>query len=131
MVNGVLSPGDPLFYLHHTWLDRVFWNWQAHDRAARTTTTSGTNIGPDGAVPTSPRGRRASRQSPRPRCLLSEESRSADSMQYRKPTGAAGDPGTTTTLGHVLNMYGNSPNKTIADVLDIQGSFLCYEYVEA
>jgi tyrosinase len=47
-----------------------------------------------------------------------------------KPTGAAGDPGTTTTVGHVLNMYGNSPNKTIADVLDIQGAFLCYEYVE-
>jgi len=47
-----------------------------------------------------------------------------------KPTGAAGDPGTTTTLGHLLNMYGNSPNKTIADVLDIQGEFLCYEYVE-
>jgi len=47
-----------------------------------------------------------------------------------KPTGADGDPGTTTTLGHVLNMYGNGPNKTIADVLDIQGNFLCYEYVE-
>jgi tyrosinase len=48
----------------------------------------------------------------------------------RKPTGADGDPGTTTTLGHVLNMYGNSANKTIGDVLDIQGNFLCYEYVE-
>lgn len=48
----------------------------------------------------------------------------------RKPKGADGDPGTVTTLGHVLNMYGNSPNKTIADVLDIQGGLLCYEYVE-
>lgn len=57
----------------------------------------------------------------------------ADSVwtgKRRKPTGAAGDPGTTTTLTHVLNMYGNSPNRTIADVLDIQGGFLCYEYVE-
>lgn len=48
----------------------------------------------------------------------------------RKPTGADGDPGTITTLNHVLNMYGNIPNKTIADVLDIQGNFLCYQYVE-
>ena len=48
----------------------------------------------------------------------------------RKPTGAAGDPGTTTTLNHVLNMYGNSPNKTIADVMDIQGGYLCYDYVD-
>jgi hypothetical protein len=49
----------------------------------------------------------------------------------RKPTGADGDPGTTTTLGHVLNTYGNMPNMTIADVLDIQGDYLCYEYAEA
>jgi tyrosinase len=48
----------------------------------------------------------------------------------RKSTGAGGDLGTITTLNHVLNMYGNSPNKTIADVLDIQGNFLCYQYVE-
>jgi tyrosinase len=47
MLNGVSSPGDPLFYLHHTWLDKVFWDWQARDRATRTTTISGTNIGPD------------------------------------------------------------------------------------
>lgn len=48
----------------------------------------------------------------------------------RRPTGAAGDPGTTTTLTHVLDMKGNSPNKTIADVMDIAGNFLCYEYIE-
>ena len=48
----------------------------------------------------------------------------------RQPTGADGDPGNVTTVGHVLNMYGNSPNSTVGDVLDIQGDFLCYEYVE-
>lgn len=51
-------------------------------------------------------------------------------LSCRLPTGADGDPDTTTTLGHVLNMYGNSPNKTVGDVLDIQGEYLCYEYVE-
>lgn len=107
MLNGVSSPGDPLFYLHHTWLDKVFWDWQALDRATRTTTISGTNIGPDNS-PGFP---------PRP-------------SDIPLPTGADGDPGTTTTLGHVLNMYGNSPNKTVGDVLDIQGEYLCYEYVE-
>jgi hypothetical protein len=48
----------------------------------------------------------------------------------RKATGAPGDPGTTTTLNHILNMEGVGPSKTIADVMDIQGGFLCYEYVE-
>ncbi len=50
MLNGVSSPGDPLFYLHHTWLDKVFWDWQARDRATRTTTIGGTNIAPDGIL---------------------------------------------------------------------------------
>ncbi|KAK4112247.1 Di-copper centre-containing protein [Canariomyces notabilis] len=107
MQNGVSSPGDPLFYLHHTWLDKVFWDWQARDRAVRVSRIAGTNIGPDFA-PGFP---------PRPASIP-------------KPTGADGDPGRVTTMGHVLNMYGNGPNKTIADVMDIQGDFLCYEYVE-
>ncbi|KAK7712880.1 Oligosaccharide translocation protein rft1 [Botryosphaeria dothidea] len=29
------SPGDPLFYLHHTNLDRIFWEWQRKDLPAR------------------------------------------------------------------------------------------------
>lgn len=47
MGNGVSSPGDPLFYLHHTWLDKMWWDWQARDRGVRTSRVAGTNIGPD------------------------------------------------------------------------------------
>lgn len=47
MQNGVSSPGDPLFYLHHTWLDKVWWDWQAKDRLNRVKEIGGTNIGPD------------------------------------------------------------------------------------
>jgi len=46
MVNGVSSPGDPLFYLHHTWLDKLWWNWQAKDKTKRLTDISGTNVMP-------------------------------------------------------------------------------------
>ncbi|KAF2866050.1 hypothetical protein BDV95DRAFT_210831 [Massariosphaeria phaeospora] len=107
MMNGVSSPGDPLFYLHHTWLDKIWWDWQAKDKKKRLSEISGTNIAPDN-IPGFP---------PRP-------------PNIPKPTGAAGDPGNTTTLNHVLNMYGNGPNRTIADVMDIGNDILCYEYIE-
>jgi len=109
MINAVSSPGDPIFYLHHTWLDKVWWEWQALDRKTRTSAAGigGTNVMSDEEIKTFPT---------RP-------------SNIPKPTGADGDPGNITTLGHVLSMYGNGPNKTIADVMDIQGSFLCYEYV--
>jgi len=107
MQNGVSSPGDPLFYLHHTWLDKIWADWQSRDKARRIKEISGTNIGPDNS-PGFP---------PRP-------------SNIPKPTGAAGDPGTTTTLSHVLDMKGNSPSRTIGDVMDISGDFLCYEYIE-
>lgn len=54
----------------------------------------------------------------------------ANISYYSPETGADGDPGLETTLGHVLNMYGNGPNRTIADVMDIWNGVLCYEYVE-
>lgn len=30
------SPGDPVFYLHHTMIDRIWWMWQMQDPAERT-----------------------------------------------------------------------------------------------
>jgi tyrosinase len=108
MLNGVSSPGDPLFYLHHTWLDKIWADWQNLNRSKRLTEMSGPNVMPRD---------KESFFIPRPSSIP-------------RPTGADGDPGTTTTLKHVLNMYGNGPNRTIADVMDTRGDVLCYEYVE-
>ncbi|CAO2658502.1 Nn.00g062250.m01.CDS01 [Neocucurbitaria sp. VM-36] len=33
--NAANSPGDPLFYLHHGNLDRIFWEWQQKDLKTR------------------------------------------------------------------------------------------------
>jgi tyrosinase len=43
MVNTKLSPADPIFFLHHAWLDRLWWQWQSRD-PARLTEIGGENI---------------------------------------------------------------------------------------
>lgn len=48
MLNGVSSPGDPLFYLHHTWLDKIWADWQALDKEKRVKEMNGRNVMPDG-----------------------------------------------------------------------------------
>jgi tyrosinase len=44
MVNVQLSPGDPLFWLHHAWIDRLWWTWQKRNLDARVSEISGPNL---------------------------------------------------------------------------------------
>lgn len=39
-----------------------------------------------------------------------------------------GDEGANVTLTHKLEMYGTVPDQIVADVMDIQGDVLCYDY---
>ncbi len=45
------------------------------------------------------------------------------------PDPQAGDSGKTITLNHVMSSLGIIPNATVADVMDLKGGYLCYEYV--
>ncbi|MBE3042204.1 tyrosinase family protein, partial [Candidatus Bathyarchaeota archaeon] len=128
----VASPGDPIFYLHHTWLDKIFWDWQSEDLPARLE-----DIGLRNALtvldPTHP--------PPQPPILegdplmfpiLVEEYPSPEVLRPQPdtpPQVPAGDPADVTTLDHIIDMFGIIPNATIADVMDIAGGLLCYEYV--
>ncbi|CAM1502368.1 Fc.00g043520.m01.CDS01 [Cosmosporella sp. VM-42] len=110
MMNPISSPGDPLFYLHHTWLDKIWWDWQRQDLSVRLTEIGGQNRikrNPDGSLPI--------RFSERP----------SDVPEPR----VEGDPGDETTLNHIINMCGVVENMKIADVMDIRGEALCYEYI--
>lgn len=42
-MDPIASPGDPIFYLHHTWLDKIWWEWQAMDLPRRLTDMGGRN----------------------------------------------------------------------------------------
>ena len=131
MSDPVASPGDPLFYLHHAWLDKVWWEWQAMDLPARLTDMGGPNqhvifdpnhITMPPPAPGDP-----------PPIIFSPETFPPAAALLPAPDAPPqipeGDPGNTTTLHHVLNMMGIIPNATVGDVMDIQGGLLCYEYV--
>ncbi|KAL2812954.1 hypothetical protein BJX63DRAFT_421479 [Aspergillus granulosus] len=43
---GSATPGDPIFYLHPAYLDRLWWQWQQADEANRLTAIRGVNVPP-------------------------------------------------------------------------------------
>ena len=45
------------------------------------------------------------------------------------PDPQMGDNGNQTTLNHVMSSLGIIPNATVGEIMDIRGSYLCYEYV--
>ncbi|KAK4450357.1 tyrosinase [Podospora aff. communis PSN243] len=131
LIDAVASPGDPLFYLHHTWLDKVFWDWQALDLPARLTDMGGRLVQLPRGTPPPPPDPDAEvgppEIRPNPEAFPPSDSLIPDlDSPFQVP---AGDPGNETTLTHILNMIGLIPNATIADVMDIGGPLLCYEYV--
>jgi len=43
MINAISSPGDPIFFMHHTFLDRIWAKWQDKDLSRRLTDIGGNN----------------------------------------------------------------------------------------
>ncbi|KAL1857109.1 hypothetical protein Daus18300_010452 [Diaporthe australafricana] len=112
-VGGLMSDvagsiGDPLFFLHHTNLDRLWWNWQQVDADARTNA-----IGPLRNQPSAD--------------WLASFGLPAPGPEFLDYSGD--DGGNVTTLGHVIWIAGLAPNVTIADVVDLGNDLNCAEYV--
>ncbi|KAK3357999.1 hypothetical protein B0T25DRAFT_499703 [Lasiosphaeria hispida] len=104
MSNTLLSPGDPLFFLHHTWLDLLWWQWQSREPATRLAQITGPNL--PGAL-----------------------GHGADKPLNRRLTDYFGDGGgNVTTLGHRLWSAGILANVTVGDVMDLGGAFVCTEF---
>lgn len=107
MLDVVASPSDPLFFLHHTNLDRLWWNWQSVNLTTRLTDISGRNVPTD-----------------------TYRQQNNFSLPGTDITDYWGDSGNVTTLNHVLWMVGLIDNGTIAEVMDIGGDVICAEYVQ-
>jgi hypothetical protein len=101
-----LMIADPLFYLHHTNLDRLWWEWQTANLSSRLYDMSGGNTPP----------------------VWWLEANYRVNITEAQIEGF-NDPGNKTTLKHNLIMEGIVPNVTIEGVMDISNDPLCYEYV--
>jgi tyrosinase len=146
MLNVFSSPGDPIFYLHHTWLDKIWWDWQSQNLSARLVDITGRNTGSpfagfpgfngtfppfNGTFPPfgGPPGDGNCTGFGFPGGPGGFPGFPPGTGELEMTVQSDGDPGNETTLGHVLTVYGIVPNVTIKDVMNIQGETLCYEYV--
>ncbi|EFQ35939.1 hypothetical protein CGRA01v4_06143 [Colletotrichum graminicola] len=100
-----LSPADPLFFMHHTNLDRLWWVWQSKN-TSRLTDMGGPNVASGFLASVQP-------------TILPVE---AFAPYF-------GDNGNTTTLDHILWMAGTAENITIAEVMDVKSDAICVEYI--
>jgi tyrosinase len=81
MQDTYAAPADPIFWLHHAYVDRNFRLWQNVNTKTRTTSVGGAD---------------------------------ADGRQI--------------TLDYVISMGGIRPDVKVRDILDTQGTLLCYKY---
>lgn len=106
MSSQAASPGDPVFFVHHANLDRLWWQWQNGNLTARLTDIGGVNVPPEA---------------------------NREAQQWLYPSAAVldydGDPSNVTTLSHVLSMVGLVPNATIAEVMDLHNDLNCATYI--
>lgn len=101
------SCNDPLFFMHHAYLDKLWWEWQIADYPGRLFQMDGNNTSPQFLLNMS------NLTQPGP-----------DILDYN------GDPGTITTLHHNLWMNSMAVNVTISDIMQVNGSVICAEYVD-
>ncbi|KAI2471576.1 Di-copper centre-containing protein [Annulohypoxylon bovei var. microspora] len=143
MINPFTSPGDPIFYLHHGYLDKLWWDWQSLNLTTRLTEIGGNNTsrgfgggfggGPGAGFPGgNPFDGNGSLPFPGfpPTNGSNPFPFPGGSKTINKAfTDYFNDGGNVTTLNHTLWSAGVMENVTIADVMDPSGKFMCTEYL--
>jgi len=122
MRDPLASPADPIFYLHHSWVDKIWWDWQEADLENRLYAVGGPSFqSPDIGFPEYPGT--VEEEDAVVFGSPSEEIRKLQQFKYNSHQGGE------TTLDHILTTLGVIPDATIGDVMDTRGDYLCYEYV--
>jgi tyrosinase len=124
MVNILLSPGDPIFYLHHGYLDRLWWDWQSRNLTSRLSEIAGNNT----VTFSRPFNFTGNFTGPPP-------FGSGPGFNFTMPPPNRAiedyfnDSGNITTLNHTLWSAGLVDNVTVADVMNPLEGFVCADYL--
>jgi tyrosinase len=116
MLNPISSPGDPLFYLHHAFIDKLWWDWQTADIGNRLYAIGGPTV------------RDPNRPAPIPEGMHSTLRKRAAKRRATEDHDSVSNDTAVTTLGHRLSLLGLLPDVTAEDVMDIGNEYLCYQY---
>lgn len=100
-----MSAFDPVFFLHHANLDRLWTQWQSRD-TKRLKAMGGPRIAPH--------------------TLFGEAQPASLGLSAFVPY--FGDKGNVTTLNHNMWMAGIVPNITVADAMDVEYEGMCIKY---
>ncbi|KAI0405805.1 Di-copper centre-containing protein [Xylaria palmicola] len=141
MTNLYLSPGDPVFYLHHGFLDRIWWEWQSRNLTKRLTEIAGNNTQSltGGLFPPFPGGNGTGfppfpggNGTGFPPFPGGNGTGFPPGFLMPAPNKAIedylNDGGPVTTLNHTLWSAGIMENVTIADVMNPEQGFVCADY---
>ncbi|SPO05234.1 uncharacterized protein DNG_07921 [Cephalotrichum gorgonifer] len=123
MMNGdsITSAGDPLFMMHHGFVDKMWWDWQEKDPAKRLKDIGGINV-----------------QDPAVGFSEFSGGMEVESAMWGKPTAEMiavtpdpqnGDDGPILTLNHIMSSNGIIPDMTVAEIMDTRSEDLCYVYI--
>lgn len=118
--DSITSAGDPVFFLHHGFVDKMWADWQAKDPKRLEEMGSNNAQDPTIGFIEFPGG-------------VEQESRMwgkpGPELLDVMPDPKNGDNGSMLTLNHVMTSLGIIPDAIVKDVMDTKGGYLCYEYV--
>ncbi|KAF2967710.1 hypothetical protein GQX73_g5889 [Xylaria multiplex] len=138
MINILLSPGDPVFYLHHGYLDRLWFDWQSRNPTKRLVEIAGNNtpefiFPPGGFNFTGPPPFGGNGTGFPPFRGNGTGLPPGGGFAMPAPNKAFedyfNDGGSLTTLNHTLWSAGIMENVTIEDVMDPERAFVCADYL--